>query len=312
VTVARENSNAPSIAVVIPTKDRPSRLARALTSVFRQTVPPAEIIVVDDGSTPPVSNAIFDGVPRGVVTKLLRHDVPKGASASRNLGISAASSEFISFLDDDDEFLPNKIEFLSKKIAELDCDIIHHSATIAYDIEGVQYNTSINTGFNFEELLTENLVGGTPVSCVKRHLLLEIGSFDSELPALQDWDLWLRAAQRGARFCSVPSVLVICHNETGLPSITKSSHNLTSAVSLIDRKFAKELSLLTPAQKRRRKKTDYQRLAYRFAMAGDHIAAARTYFDGAVITMSPKLLIAASVSLLGSKYLYRLRALMTR
>ena len=92
--------SAPTLAVVIPTHDRPERLARAVRSVARQRAF-AEIVVVDDASDPPVSLQGAD--PRVVV---LRHGANRGVSAARNTGIGATRASHLIFLDDDDALLP--------------------------------------------------------------------------------------------------------------------------------------------------------------------------------------------------------------
>jgi hypothetical protein len=88
-----------SVTIVIPTKDRAELLRRAIASAKAQTHSSVEIIVVDDGSATPV-------VPEPGV-RYIRNDVSRGVSAARNQGLAAAAGEWIAFLDDDDELLPD-------------------------------------------------------------------------------------------------------------------------------------------------------------------------------------------------------------
>ena len=94
------------LSVIIPTHNRVGLLPRALASIHAQTSPPAEVIVVDDGST--------DGTER-----LMQSEFPgvwylrqenRGVAAARNHGIREARGEWLAFLDSDDEWLPQKLE----------------------------------------------------------------------------------------------------------------------------------------------------------------------------------------------------------
>lgn len=89
---------APQLSVVIPTKNRPGFLPKALEGLRKQTLPPHEIVVVDDGSDPPV-----DLSPQQPRVRLLRNPKSLGASASKNQGLEASSGEFIAYFDDDTE-----------------------------------------------------------------------------------------------------------------------------------------------------------------------------------------------------------------
>jgi glycosyltransferase involved in cell wall biosynthesis len=94
----------PRATIVVPTRDRPGLVARAVASALAQTVPDLQVIVVDDGSTPPVR---LTPDPRLLV---LRTPQPRGPSAARNLGLQAATGPWVTFTDDDDELLPNLVQ----------------------------------------------------------------------------------------------------------------------------------------------------------------------------------------------------------
>lgn len=97
----------PLVSVIIPTYNRALLIRRAITSVLAQTYPNFEIIVVDNASvdnTAEVVGAIVD--PR---LKFIRHDLNKGPAASRNTGLINSGGDYITFLDSDDEWLPQKL-----------------------------------------------------------------------------------------------------------------------------------------------------------------------------------------------------------
>lgn len=96
-----------NIACVIPTRDRPDLVVRAVHSALAQTLPPAEVIVVVDGPDPATVSALA-----AMADPLLRVIVqaePLGPAAARNRGVEAASSEWVALLDDDDFWLPPKL-----------------------------------------------------------------------------------------------------------------------------------------------------------------------------------------------------------
>lgn len=96
------------VSVVIPTLNRAEAVCRAVASVQAQTYRNIEVVVVIDGDDPATAAALSAlGEPR---LKVIAHGVNKGPGAARNTGVRAASGEWIAFLDDDDEWLPRKIE----------------------------------------------------------------------------------------------------------------------------------------------------------------------------------------------------------
>jgi glycosyltransferase involved in cell wall biosynthesis len=102
--------HSPRVTVVIPALNpKPEWLARSLGSALRQTYQDLSIVVVDDGSDPPIDLSHLDGEDRAHVT-LIRHDATKGVAVSRNEGIRATRSEYVCCLDHDDEIDPTFVE----------------------------------------------------------------------------------------------------------------------------------------------------------------------------------------------------------
>lgn len=98
-----------TVAVVIPTKDRPVLLEEAILSARRQSHPPAEIIVVDDGSATPVDASAL-AARHGSTVRVLRNERSEGLAFSRNRGVEACHSRYVTHLDDDDLLAPEAIE----------------------------------------------------------------------------------------------------------------------------------------------------------------------------------------------------------
>lgn len=106
------------ISVIIPTLNRPGLLCEAIASIMAQTRPADEIIVVDDGSQPPVEEAILRA-EFGSLIKVVRNDESQGLAWARNQGVMAATGEYVAHLDDDDLYAP---ETLAECTALLDAD----------------------------------------------------------------------------------------------------------------------------------------------------------------------------------------------
>lgn len=197
--VHRDPSGAsnPIVSVIVPTHDRASILPRAINSVLRQTYPNLELIVVDDASqdhTAHVLESIDD--PR---IKYLHHTKPRGAAAARNTGIRHASGDYIAFLDSDDEWFPSK---LAQQI-QLFCNSPSHIgavytglAVLTRDNHLVATHTPTKSGDLGREIYFGNCVGPLSTVAVRSECLQHCGLFDERLPSCQDWDLYIRIAQK--------------------------------------------------------------------------------------------------------------------
>lgn len=153
-----------------------------------------ELIVVDDGSTDDTKK-ILDDYNRELV--VIRQS-NKGVSAARNRGINAAAGRLLAFLDSDDLWLPGK---LATQVVFFDANpsaVINQTEEI-WIRNGVRVNPKVRhhkfTGMIFERSLALCLVSPSAVM-VKRSLFDEVGLFDEDLPACEDYDLWLRISWR--------------------------------------------------------------------------------------------------------------------
>lgn len=99
---------APLISVIVPTQNRPALLDEAIQSLMSQTQPPAEVIVVDDASTPAVDGRTLVA-KFGPKVKVLRNEVARGLAYSRNRGVEEATGDFVTHLDDDDLLAPEAL-----------------------------------------------------------------------------------------------------------------------------------------------------------------------------------------------------------
>jgi len=129
------------ITVVIATHNRPALLREAIASIGAQSFREWEIVVVDDGSQPPVElESLSDKDVERI--RLLRHEVPHGPSEARNTGMRAATGNLVAFLDDDDLFKPDalkKIDSAFQNEAGLDC-LFFNVELFGARAEGTRYN----------------------------------------------------------------------------------------------------------------------------------------------------------------------------
>jgi len=187
-------SKKPEVSVIIPTYNRAWVLKEAIDSVLAQEFRDFELIVVDDGST--------DNTPQ--ILEFYAQDLTvirqpnRGVSAARNRGIVAANGRLISFLDSDDLWLPRK---LSSQVNFFNSnpEVVINQTEEIWIRNGVRVNPKTRhhkpSGMIFEQSLALCLVSPSAVM-MKRSLFDAVGLFDEDLPACEDYDLWLRISWR--------------------------------------------------------------------------------------------------------------------
>lgn len=183
----------PLVSVVIPTHNRSAQLALAVKSVLAQTHQKLEIFVIDDASTDD-TNEVVNWFPDSRI-HYVRHKQNVGGSATRNTGIRLAQGMYIAFLDDDDQWKPNKIEKQLEQIA--DCDAVICGYRLFVEEREVPGAKEQGKSFHVtRRLLKRGQVGwGTSTLMAKTDIAMEL-RFDESLPVGQDWDLLIRMAER--------------------------------------------------------------------------------------------------------------------
>lgn len=183
------------VTVVIPTHDRPELVVEAVRSALAQTRPPAEVVVVDDGSAEEAARSVareLEGLER---VRLVRHPEPRGGSAARNRGWREGSAPWVAFLDDDDVWLPEKLE---EQLEHLRGESADYGWTAYRVVERDTLETRDEIR-PFRAGLSRVLARSERSCCtlmVRRSVLEEVDGFDESLPRNQDWDLFLRLARR--------------------------------------------------------------------------------------------------------------------
>ncbi len=237
--------DSPLVSVIIPTHNRANLAHRAIESVLAQTYSNLECIVVDDASTDRTEDTIRAIKDDRLV--YVRHKENKHASAARNTGISRYRGDLVAFLDDDDEWLPTKLErqvtllqSLSEKYGMVYCWMDY------FDQEGKLLHEHHPTlkGYVFPYLLDAQRLGGCPTLLVRHSVIERIGGFDETLPRGNDGDFIRRVCQK-YEVDFVPEVLVKVHMGHGKKRIgdydKEGIQNAITGEQAKLEKFSKEL-----------------------------------------------------------------------
>jgi glycosyltransferase involved in cell wall biosynthesis len=226
----------PLISVVIPVYNGEKTIQKTIQSVLRQTLSDFELIVINDGSqdsTLEIVNSIED-------SRITVFSYPNaGLAASRNRGIYQASGEYISFIDADDLWTPDKLESQLKALQENPQAAVAYSWTNCID-EFCQFsrrgNYIIANGYVYPRLLLMDFLENGSNVLIRRQAFNEVGYFDESLSAVEDWDMWLRLAIR-YHFVAVQSPQILYR-----VSANSMSDNLdkmeTACLQVIERAFS--------------------------------------------------------------------------
>ena len=224
------NADCPLVSAVIPTRGRPGFLAGAVRSVLRQTWPRMEVIVVVDGPDA-ATEAQLERV-RDPRVRTLYLERPCGGSEARNAGVRMARGEWVAFLDDDDEWLPEKIErqmsaarAMPEWFPVVSCRVIAQGRSSSRVLPLSVYRAAQPAGdylFCREGLRDPGGLLQTSTLLAPRELLLAV-PFQAGLPLHQDWDWVIRAtAHAGVGLTMLPQPLAVWRVEDSRASVGRS------------------------------------------------------------------------------------------
>lgn len=250
--------NQPLVSVIIPTYKRTwEYLSRAVNSILNQTYKNVEVIVVDDSPDTyefrkniiAEMKALSNNDNR---VKYIINETNLGGSLARNRGINIANGEYITFLDDDDEYLPEKIQHQIAFMIEYSCDLSFENM-IMYNVDGAvvdvrEYNDL--TDFDNDTLLKYHLMKhltGTPTFMYKTNELQKIGGFEDAKMG-QEFYLMLKSIENGLkiRYYSICDVRIYKHKDGG---ISQGKNKIIGEISLYEFK-KKYFSILSKSQQR--------------------------------------------------------------
>lgn len=181
----------PRVSIIIPSHSRPALLPRAVESALAAGTD-VEVVVVDDASTD--QTAAVCKTLAGI--KYVRVENNQGVAGARNIGLLASTADYIALLDDDDVRAAGSLDLqLARLENEPEAALIYGQALVSSNdrLNHDRYPQPCPSGDVFWQLLTQNFIPSGSV-VFRRSCLLRAGLFDSSLPGIDDWDLWIRIA----------------------------------------------------------------------------------------------------------------------
>jgi glycosyltransferase involved in cell wall biosynthesis len=207
----------PLVSVIIPCFNRSRELERALRSVGRQTFSDFEVVVGDDASTEDLAAAVDAvGDPR---VRIQRREVNGGISAGRNVAIAAARGRYLSFLDSDDEWLPHHLDTQVRAMRQLGRPVV--GVTTAFEMRYPDGRRDTRVPAAHTDLAAR-IARGVDLSAgstmlVEASVFAEVGPWPEDIPRNEDYDWFLRLAEKGLDLAVVPEVTVVIHADDRAP-----------------------------------------------------------------------------------------------
>ncbi len=219
-----KKTNPYSVTAIIPAFNAGASIARALESALSQTLPPDEIIVVDDGSSDDTAEQVKRFKNK---VKYIRQD-NSGPGQARNTGIEAAKSKWIAFLDSDDEWMPERLES-QMKIIQRHSDLAWCGGNAVNNNFGVETFRSnpdkalcgLGSKEYFDNYLLAvgkgHIIEATNTFLIRKDVFSEVGMFDPSFLRAEDSDMWCRIAFKYPQFGYVNKPLARFHLDVRNP-----------------------------------------------------------------------------------------------
>lgn len=242
----------PLISVIVPTHKRsPDLISKALFSVLKQSYKNLELIIVDDSPADFSDRSKVEKYIKNIKDDRVRyfqHESNYGANRARNTGIRVAKGEYCAFLDDDDEWIENKLELQLNAFTNSDIALVYCKA-IVMDEKNKTVRPMMNlikNGKYFDLLLTQNFIGSNSYVLIKSDIIREVGYFDESLSSNQDYDLFLRIAKK-YDIAGVNEVLVKYYKHEG-ERITNNPQKQLTGRMLLYKKYLEEIKKSTETE----------------------------------------------------------------
>lgn len=187
----------PAVSAIITTFNRADYLKKAIESVIAQTFTDFELLILDNSS-----NDNTEEVVRSFNDDRIRYikHAPMNISQARNLGVKEAKGQYVAFLDDDDEWLPTKIDQQVNKMAVSDKDtVLVYGGFVRIDSEGKEFYkcTPRLRGKVLKGLLwLDEFTGSASNPLIKRAVIERLGGFDENIVTGEDWEFYLRLTEK--------------------------------------------------------------------------------------------------------------------
>lgn len=260
------------VSVYLPTRNRVELLSRAVRSVLAQSHADLELIVVDDASTDATPAYLAELASRDERVRTYRTESPRGAPHARNLAVRAARGEWVTGLDDDDEFATTRLAASVAVAGALETAGVAFSALYTQDEVITARGTSVTNKpccTRLEDLFRQNCMGNQVF--VRKERLLDVGGYDEALPAWQDLDLAMRLVDRFGPARLIDAPLYRLHNDERPDRISrKSKRDIVTAWRTVAAKWNSQ-----PQALRQQLYLQVLSVHYGFSVSWDDV---RTYF----------------------------------
>lgn len=272
--VINSENKKPIFSVIIPTFNRGKVIRRSIDSVLKQTFTDIELIVIDDGSNDNTESVVKDFHDSRL--HYLKNEKNEGANHARNMGIRVARGKYFSFLDSDDEWLPNKLlRVYEKFLSDEEIGCVYDRAGIL-DNQGkiVPIHEDILEGYIYKEALTKGYITSMSFLSVKRECFDVLGGFDESFTHCQDDEICLRLAS-AFKFGLIPEVLGIYHTDAeDRMGDQKNSRKIALSWQRLFDKFSKDVVYFCGKDVLSR---HYANCGRRFASVGDRKNAIKAF-----------------------------------
>ena len=251
-----------NVTVIITTHNRSNLLVNSVNSVLNQTYKEFKLLIIDDASTDNTEKIIKTFIDNRIQYIKISMENTRGGNHARNLGIKNAEGDFIAFLDDDDEWMPEKLEkqlnvfYKDKKIGIVGTGVIY----ISNDGKEIAQGIPVQRGDLSKDILIANLSNICFSSImVKKEIIVKAGMFDENMPACQDYDMYIRVCQI-CEFDYTDELLTKYYDRNDIDRIGNNVDKYESAFSLINNKYKDLIKLLDKKSDEKRKEYTYNAL----------------------------------------------------
>ena len=215
VDVTVDGVKRPLVSVILPTRDRVKYLDRAVASVLGQSEQHFELIVVNDASSDGTREYLDRLAARDSRVRVIHNAVARGGAGARNAGIACSRADWTAFLDDDDEWMPMKLDRQLEALSANPSAVACSCSYIMRFSSGRSRLVSVPAILTLGQLLVDNQLGSSSACICASKVLRDIGGFDVNFKSAQDHDLWVRLRQTGdVAVCGEALVLYHSHGET--------------------------------------------------------------------------------------------------
>jgi glycosyltransferase involved in cell wall biosynthesis len=296
------------ISIIVPTHNRDNLLIRALNSIKKQTFKNFEVLIVDDIGNESTKELISTFADERFI--YIHNGEDQGATYSRNLGIKKSKGGYIAFLDDDDEWYEKKLELqLEKFNSDEELGLVYGKIDISMISLGVKYETNPNKkGYIYKDLLIENYIGATIIPIINLNLISkEDCYFDTNFPAREEYDLWIRLAKNyKVDYVNIP--VAMSYGDFNVKRISSDIKNYEKGIALLNDKYQKEVEvLLTDTEKLTRKIFQLRFLGAQAIKVNNTKVARTKYLEVLKLQFSLKNFVFYMISFLSAKNIFQLR-----